>query len=206
MVLTEPVPELLHEIGWTGGECISDMRTYLHYFRTTPDGRIAFGWGGGRVAYGAHLDGPIEVDPKLVGEVRDRLTLVFPALASRAISHAWGGPVDVSATRLPIIRTLANGTTFCIYGFTGNGVGPSHFVGRILADLALDERTEFSDAPLIDPQHARVPPEPFRNLGGRLVRRALIRKERKEDEAASVDAITKAVVDLPKRLGIHIGR
>jgi glycine/D-amino acid oxidase-like deaminating enzyme len=206
MVLTEPVPELLHEIGWTGGECISDMRTYLHYFRTTPEGRIAFGWGGGRVAYGAHLAGPVEVDPQLVGEVRDRLTLIFPALASRAISHAWGGPVDVSATRLPIIRSLANGTTFCIYGFTGNGVGPSHFVGRILADLALDERTEFTAAPLIDPHHARVPPEPFRNLGGRLVRRALIRKERKEDEGAGVDPITRALVDLPGRLGMHIGR
>ena len=206
MVLTEPAPEVLDEIGWTGGECISDMRTYLHYFRTTPDGRIAFGWGGGGVAYGAHLGGRMEVDANVVSEVRDRLARFFPALAARAISHAWGGAVDVSATRLPVIRSLANGTVFGIYGFTGNGVGPSHFLGRILADLVLEERTEFTEVPLIDPQHARVPPEPLRHLGGRLIRRALIRKERKEDEGAGVDAITRALVDLPGRLGMHIGR
>ena len=47
VVITEPVPELLEEIGWTGGECITDSRALVDYFRTTPDGRIAFGWGGG---------------------------------------------------------------------------------------------------------------------------------------------------------------
>ena len=40
IVLTEPVPDVLEEIGWTGGECITDGRTLLHYFRTTRDGRI----------------------------------------------------------------------------------------------------------------------------------------------------------------------
>ena len=36
MVITEPVPDLLEEIGWTGGECITDSRAMVHYFRTTP--------------------------------------------------------------------------------------------------------------------------------------------------------------------------
>ena len=51
MVITEPVPDVLEEIGWTGGESITDSRAMIHYFRTTPDGRIAFGWGGGRLAH-----------------------------------------------------------------------------------------------------------------------------------------------------------
>ena len=45
MVITEPVPDLVAELGWTGGEGITDSRAMIHYFRTTPDGRIAFGWG-----------------------------------------------------------------------------------------------------------------------------------------------------------------
>ena len=57
IVLTEPVPDLLEEIGWTGGECITDSRALIDYFRTTPDGRILFGWGGGRIAMGARLGG-----------------------------------------------------------------------------------------------------------------------------------------------------
>src|SRR5262249_25869441 len=40
VVLTEPVPELLDEIGWTGGEAVVDGRMFLHYFRTTNDGRV----------------------------------------------------------------------------------------------------------------------------------------------------------------------
>ncbi|HEX6664686.1 MAG TPA: FAD-dependent oxidoreductase, partial [Gaiellaceae bacterium] len=38
VVLTEPVPHLLEEIGWTGGEAVVDGRMFLHYFRTTDDG------------------------------------------------------------------------------------------------------------------------------------------------------------------------
>ncbi|HVK07235.1 MAG TPA: protoporphyrinogen oxidase, partial [Gemmataceae bacterium] len=41
VVLTAPAPERLEDIGWTGGECVTDIRSALHYFRTTPDGRIA---------------------------------------------------------------------------------------------------------------------------------------------------------------------
>ena len=47
IVLTEPIPDVLDELGWTGGEAIVDSRTLVHYMRTTRDGRIAFGWGGG---------------------------------------------------------------------------------------------------------------------------------------------------------------
>ncbi len=50
VVLTAPAPDRLKEIGWTEGECITDARATVQYFRTTPDGRIAFGGGGGRVA------------------------------------------------------------------------------------------------------------------------------------------------------------
>ncbi|HET8975415.1 MAG TPA: FAD-binding oxidoreductase, partial [Solirubrobacterales bacterium] len=69
IALTEPVPDLLEEIGWTGGECITDCRAMLHYFRTTRDGRIAFGWGGGKIAYGARLGGRAEIDPGVVSQV-----------------------------------------------------------------------------------------------------------------------------------------
>jgi len=50
VVLTEPVPELLAEIGWTGGEAIADGRMFLHYFRTTEDGRVLMGSASGPIA------------------------------------------------------------------------------------------------------------------------------------------------------------
>ncbi|MBS1890471.1 MAG: FAD-dependent oxidoreductase, partial [Actinobacteria bacterium] len=63
IVITEPVPDVIEKLGWTGGEAITDGRSLVHYFRTTPDGRIAFGWGGGRIAMGTRLHGRSEVDP-----------------------------------------------------------------------------------------------------------------------------------------------
>ena len=32
VVLTEPVPELLEQIAWTGSEAVTDGRMFLHYF------------------------------------------------------------------------------------------------------------------------------------------------------------------------------
>ena len=46
LVVTEPAPDRLAAIGWTGGEGVGDHRVALHYLRTTPDGRIAFGAAG----------------------------------------------------------------------------------------------------------------------------------------------------------------
>ena len=36
IVLTEPIPDRLAELGWTGGEGVADARFTLHYLRTTP--------------------------------------------------------------------------------------------------------------------------------------------------------------------------
>ena len=142
IVLTEPVPELLEEIGWTGGECITDSRALLDYFRTTPDGRIAFGWGGGRIAIGARTGGRAELDPAVVAATAEHLHAFFPGLAGSRITHAWGGPIDASPTHLPMVMPLRHGRAFAAAGYTGNGVGPSHMVGRTLASLALDRRDE----------------------------------------------------------------
>ncbi|HET6548393.1 MAG TPA: FAD-binding oxidoreductase [Solirubrobacter sp.] len=202
IVLTEPVPEVLEEIGWTGGECITDARTFVHYFRTTRDGRIAFGWGGGRLAPGARLGGRIEVDPDVAAQTREHLVAMFPQLAGRAVTHAWGGPIDVSPSHLPQIGTLEGAPVHYAFGFTGNGVGPSHLAGRILAARASGEPTDLG----IDHVPVRVPPEPFAMLGGSLVRRAFLRKERLEEAGADADPLTRALTAAPRALGIHVAR
>ena len=206
IVLTEPVPDVLEEIGWTGGESISDARAYLHYFRTTLDGRIVFGWAGGRMAYGARVRGRIEVDSDVAAQVRRDLVRVFPALERRRLTHAWGGPIDISPSHLPVFGTLSGGRVHYGFGYTGNGVGPSHLGGRILASLALDRRDEVTRLALVEPPVLKVPSEPFRYLGGQLIRSAFLRKERAEERGRRVDPLTAFVADVPRRLGLHVGR
>ena len=197
IVLTEPVPDVLEEIGWTGGEAITDGRTFLHYFRTTPDGRIAFGWGGGRLAVGARLDGRIDVDPHIAEVVRRHLVEFFPALAERRITHAWGGPIDVSPSHLPQIGTLDDGPVHYAFGFTGNGVGPSHLAGRVVAGLALGD----GDRSLaLDDPGPPVPPEPLAWLGGMAVRGAFLRAEHLQGAGRRPDPLTRALCAAPRAL------
>ena len=205
MVVTEPVPDILEEIGWTGGECITDARHMLHYFRTTNDGRIAFGWGAGRVVPGARTDGRADVDPQVAGQVADHLRRFFPQLEGRRIEHAWGGPIDVSPSHTPIVGTL-DGRVHYAFGFTGNGVGPSRMVAHALTSLALDRRDDHSRLAIVEPRPLKVPPEPFRYVGGTIIREALLRKEAAEEAGREPDPLTTFVASVPGRIGVQIGR
>ncbi|MFN8224801.1 MAG: FAD-dependent oxidoreductase [Gaiellales bacterium] len=204
MVITEPVPDVIEEIGWNGGENIHDCRTLLHYFRTTKDGRIALGWGGGRMGIGGRRRPILEVDADAARRAAGALRRFFPALRDRAITHAWGGPIDVSPTHLPIFGS--RDAVHHGFGFTGNGVGPSYLGGEILARLALDRRDETTSLAVVEPTRKLMPPEPLRYLGGSLIRGAIVRRDRAIDDGRSPDPVSAFVAGLPRRLGLRLPR
>ncbi|MGI8778699.1 MAG: NAD(P)/FAD-dependent oxidoreductase [Solirubrobacteraceae bacterium] len=206
ILCTEPVPDVLEALGWDGGEAISDARSLLHYTRTTRDGRILFGWAGGRMAAGARSRGRMEVDRQVVEQVRRDLVRFFPQLEGRRMAHAWGGPIDVSPTHRPAIVGLPALSAWAAFGFTGNGVGPAHLFGRTLAALALDRRDDVTRLPFVDPPPRRVPPEPLRIAGAAVIRRALVRKEAAEEAGRRPDAISAGLAALPGLLGLHVVR
>jgi glycine/D-amino acid oxidase-like deaminating enzyme len=204
IVLTEPVPDVLEELGWTGGEAIVDSRTLVHYMRTTRDGRIVFGWGGGAMGRGGRASRRLELDPDVIARTRKSLTRFFPQLRGREVTHAWGGPIDVSPTHLPIFGS--RGRVHHGFGFTGNGVGPSYLGGEILARLALDRRDERTRLALVEPGRKLFPPEPFRYAGGSAIRRALLARDAAEDEGREPGAATSLLASLPRRLGLRLPR
>ena len=204
IVLTEPVPDVLEELGWTGGEAIVDSRTLVHYMRTTQDGRIVFGWGGGAMGFGGRAADRLELAPDAIAETAKALVRFFPQVRGRALTHAWGGPIDVSPSHLPIFGSRSR--VHHGFGFTGNGVGPSFLGGEILARLALDRRDERTSLAIVDPPRKLFPPEPFRYAGGSLIRRALMAKDAAEDDGRKPGAATRFVASLPRRLGLHLPR
>jgi glycine/D-amino acid oxidase-like deaminating enzyme len=206
IVLTEPVPDVLEQIGWTSGDCITDARSLLHYFRTTRDGRIAFGWGGGRIAMGARTHGRAELDAAVIATAAADLHTYFPALRGRRITHAWGGPIDASPTHLPAVHTLDHGNAWVAAGYTGNGVGPSNMVGRTLASLALDRDDDHTRLAFVDARTPRIPPEPFHWLGGESIRYAIGKKEQVELDGRQPGRVASAVARVPELIGFHIGR
>ena len=82
VVLTEPVPELLEQIGWTGGEAVTDGRMFLHYFRTTPDGRVLMGSGSGRLEPGGRVGAGVLDDVPAQARAHKGLRRLLPSLAN----------------------------------------------------------------------------------------------------------------------------
>ncbi len=203
VVLTEPVPELLAEIGWTGGEAIIDGRTFLHYFRTTPDGRVLMGSGSGGL--GRTIDGRFYEDRSTAARAERGLRRLLPGLAAAQITHTWGGPIDVSSDHLPFFTTLPGTRLHAGAGYSGNGVGPSWVGGQILASLALRRIDEWTALPLANRLPKALPPDPLRTLGGRLVRRSILACEEAAERGASSPVAARAVAELPHLLGLRVG-
>jgi hypothetical protein len=84
----------------------------------------------------------------------------------------------------------------CGAGFSGNGVAPTVLGGRILASLALGRDDEWSRCGLVREPPAGFPPEPVRHLGGRIVRAAVARKERAEDEGREPSRLVRRIAAL----------
>ncbi len=205
VVLTEPVPELLAGIGWTGGEAIVDGRMFLHYFRTTPDGRVLMGSGSGPIGFRGRLDGRFTGDAATAARAERGLRRLLPGLEGARIERAWGGPIDVSGDHLPFFGTVAGKRVHYGLGYSGHGVGPSWLGGQILASLALGLEDEWTALPLAARRVPWLPPEPLKRLGGALVRSSILACERADEEGRKPRLAARLGAALPRLFRMEIG-
>jgi glycine/D-amino acid oxidase-like deaminating enzyme len=205
VVLTEPVPELLERIGWTGGESIVDGRMFLHYFRTTNDGRVLMGSGSGPIGFAGRIDERFTADGPSLARSEAGLRYLLPELAEARVERAWGGPIDVSADHFPFFGTVPGRRVHYGAGYSGNGVGPSWLGGQILARLALGIEDELTALPLVNRRVRPLPPEPIKRLGGGLIRGAGLRVEEAEQAGQKGSLPLRAIAGLPRALGLRIG-
>ena len=204
IVLTEPVPELVAELGWAGGEAIVDARMFIHYFRTTPDGRVAMGSATGPIGFRG-VDGRFDRDRASAETAAAGLRRLLPALAQARIERAWGGPIDVSSDHLPFFGTVPGERIHYGAGYTGNGAGPSWLGGQILASLALGLDDRWTALPLAGREVPGLPPEPFRRIGGGIVRSSVIAVERADEDARRAPLPARLGAALPRLLGLRVG-
>jgi glycine/D-amino acid oxidase-like deaminating enzyme len=204
MVITEPVPDLLAQIGWTGGEGLDDARMFLHYFRTTPDGRIAMGSGSGPIDFKGRLQPKVFSDADAAARAETAVRRFFPGLGDARITHAWGGPIDVSADSLPFFGTLAPGLHFGC-GYSGHGVNATWIGGTTLASLVLGEENEFTRSVFCRRRWSTFPPEPFRTVVGGLVRRAIIACEEADEDGLRPPLPARIAASIPRVFGVRVG-
>ena len=196
VVATMPMPAQLAAAGWTGGESISDSRLMVNYYRTTADGRIVFGKGGGGLGGYGHFRGGFDRHERRAARVAAELHRLCPASRGVPIAAAWGGAVDRSSDGLPFFGRLRGTGVFYGVGFSGNGVVPSLLAGRILCSLALGRNDEWTCSALAQGIPGKFPPEPVRMPGGVLVREAVRRKESLEDAGRHPSPVVKRLAAL----------
>lgn len=183
MVITEPNLQALVHSGLTDGVSVLDSRTFVHYYRSTADGRLMLGKGGNTFAFGGRMAAVFDQRSLYEAALTRTLHGFFPGLAQTPVSTSWNGPSDRSVTGFPFFGRL-NGCGHIFYGFgySGNGVGPSYMGGQILSSWLLGQDNAWTRSPLTHGPLGQFPPEPFRHIGSLLVRNAIRRKEQAEDD------------------------
>lgn len=203
--ITEPT-EALAAMNWTGQEGFADARMFLHYFRKTDDQRVLMGAGAGPIAFNNNWRDPsMTEDKSAAGRAVAAMSTLLPEMAGAAVAKSWGGAIDISSDRLPRVGSLVSGRVFYAVGFCGHGVNPSNIAGECLAEAVIDERHDWRQLPIWERRMQKFPPEPFRTIGARAIRRAILRVEDAEAEGRPSAGLDRFVAGLPERLGIRVG-
>jgi glycine/D-amino acid oxidase-like deaminating enzyme len=197
IVATAPIPERLSQIGWTGGECITDSQLMVNYYRKSADGRIVFGKGGWGIALGGWIPPSFDRSARRARGVAADLHHAYPQVRDVAIEYDWCGPIDRSGDGLPLLGEL-RGRPNILYGvgWSGNGVGPSFLGGKLLAGKILRRDSDSAPLPLWNRRAATLPPDPIRYVGAHVVREAVRRKERAELDGRRPNPLHSALAKL----------
>ncbi len=151
IIATEPLPT---GTVLTRDVAVADSKFVINYFRLSEDGRLLFG-GGESYGYGF---------PDIIRTVRKPMLEVFPQLKEVPISHAWGGTLAITMTRLPCFMRLAP-NVFSASGYSGHGVALATLAGQIMAETVAGQSERFDVM-----ARAKLPSFP----GGRRLRSPLL--------------------------------
>lgn len=133
IIATEPLsPERAAQL-IPGRECVCDTQFVLDYFRLSGDNRMVFG---GRVSYSQRTPRHLEQD------LHRCMLRVFPQLADTAVTHCWGGYVDISMNRAPDFGRIGNRILY-LQGFSGHGLALTGIAGKLAAEAIRGQRERF---------------------------------------------------------------
>jgi len=145
-------------------------------------------------------------DERSIRVAAEDLWRMFPTFRDVPLEAAWGGPIDVAGHHLPTVGRLDAGDVHYAHGYTGNGVGPSHLVGEMLATRVLHAPDPALEAlPIATLEPLRFPPEPIRSPGALIANTAIRRKDEAEDRGEDPNPLVDFVAKLPRRLGYNLG-
>jgi glycine/D-amino acid oxidase-like deaminating enzyme len=163
--------------GWPNRRALVDTRSFFNYARWTADRRIL--WGTSEALYhrGNRVDESCDHSPRHYAALRESFAAFLPQLGELRFPYAWGGPIASTTRFTPFFGSAAGGRIHYGLGYTGHGIASTRLAGRILADLALDRRSELLDLKMVRSKPVPFPPEPLRGWAIQAVTRQLRRMD-----------------------------
>ncbi|RUM20491.1 FAD-dependent oxidoreductase [Rhizobium vallis] len=196
----------LERLNYRVARGIADLRMFTHYFRRTRDGRILMGSGSGPIAIGGkHSASDLRSDQRSADRAAIGLQRFFPSIAKAGIAARWGFPIEVTSDRLPYFGTISGSRIHYGSGYSGHGVNATVIAGECLASIILRTADRWSTSPFCKRDRLRFPPEPFRFVGGALIRNAIVTCEDAQDAGLRQPLIARGIADIPRMIGMRIG-
>lgn len=174
VLMTEPLTDTqLESIGWSGREGLADMANQFHYSRLTADNRIL--WGGYDAVYfaGGRIRHRYEDRMESHRKLASHFFTTFPQLAGLRFTHRWAGVIDTSTRFCAFWGQAHQGRVQYVAGFTGLGVGATHFAADVLVDRLEGRSTERTELEMVKQVPLPFPPEPAASIGINLTRWSL---------------------------------
>lgn len=171
VLMTEPLTDVqLKSIGWEGREGLSDMANQFHYARLTSDNRIL--WGGYDAVYftGGRIRPEYEDRLESHRKLASHFFTTFPQLVGLKFTHRWAGVIDSSTRFCAFFGQAFGGRVQYVTGFTGLGVGATHFAADVIVDRFEGRVTERTELAMVKQVPLPFPPEPAASIGVNLFR------------------------------------
>ena len=111
---------------------VADSRFVVNYFWQSRDGRLVYGGG---ESYGRRF--PRDIRAK----VRANLARTYPELAEVELTHAWGGTLAVTATRLPHVAEIER-NIYAAGGYSGHGLALAAMAGKVCVEAMTGDRRQ----------------------------------------------------------------
>jgi gamma-glutamylputrescine oxidase len=133
IITTEPMAAERADALIRARAAVCDTNFALNYFRPTADHRMLFGGG---ISYtGA-------TPSKLGAHMRKKMLAVFPQLKDLALSHTWGGFVDITMNRCPDFGRIGS-NVYYLQGFSGHGLALAGMAGKLAAEAIAGQAERF---------------------------------------------------------------
>lgn len=181
VLMTEPLSAAdKAAIGWHGRQGIGDSGNQFHYYRLTDDDRILFGGYDAIYHYGGRIRPEYEEREETFRRLAAHFLLTFPQLEHVRFAHRWAGAIDTCSRFCAFFGTAWGGRVAYAAGFTGLGVGATHYAADVLMDLLDGLETRRTTNPMVASTPLPFPPEPATWPAVQAVRFALDRADHRE--------------------------